>query len=231
MTQQQPDPSLDTGRAPNSSQRRTTQALVFDQLVQRYEAAYLDRPEQVRAGLWLAECLGIGARVLDVGCGTGVPTARQLVDAGMQVVGIDISPAMISAASVSVPEANFYNCDVLDFTETGFDGAVAFFSLLMLPRSDILRALSVLHKVIKPGGYLLISMVEVDLDDAPVKFLDTDVRVSGYRRDELCRVVEQSSFGILDMRVVAYTPAIDQAELETHLYVFAQRSSSDEEGR
>ncbi|WP_306358307.1 MULTISPECIES: bifunctional 2-polyprenyl-6-hydroxyphenol methylase/3-demethylubiquinol 3-O-methyltransferase UbiG [unclassified Nocardia] len=201
----------------------TSQALAFDRLVEDYELAYSDRPEQVRAVAWLSERLGVGARVLDVGCGSGVPTARQLVDAGIQVVGIDNSPAMISAAAAAVPEATFHTCDVLEFTEVGFDGAVAFFSLLMLPRSDIRLALSGLHDAVKPGGYLLVSMVEADLDDEAVTFLDTDVRVSGYLRGDLHTVVEQAGFICLDMRVVSYTPALDEADPETHLYVYAQR--------
>ncbi|MGV9832905.1 class I SAM-dependent DNA methyltransferase [Nocardia niigatensis] len=202
---------------------RESQALVFDGLVQRYEAAYSDRPEQVRAAAWLADRVGAEARVLDVGCGSGVPTARQLVDAGLQVVGIDISPAMIEAAAVSVPEAVLHTCSILDFSETGFDGAVAFFSLLMLSRTGIEQALTVLHEAIKPDGYLLLSMVEADLDNAPVKFLDVDVRVSGYQRDALEQVVEDAGFDVVDTRVVSYMPATDRAELETHLYVFAQR--------
>ena len=46
-----------------------------------------------------------GARVLDVGCGTGIPTARQLVAAGWEVTGIDISPVMLDLARRNVPEA------------------------------------------------------------------------------------------------------------------------------
>ncbi|MGW2665169.1 class I SAM-dependent methyltransferase [Nocardia tengchongensis] len=191
--------------------------------MQRYEAAYSDRPEQVRAAAWLADRVGADARVLDVGCGSGVPTARQLVDAGVRVVGIDISPAMIAAAAAAVPEAELHTCSILDFSETGFDGAVAFFSLLMLSRAEIEQALTVLHEAVQPGGYLLLSMVEADLDNAPVKFLDTDVRVSGYPCGALERVVEQAGFDILDTRVVSYMPATQPADLETHLYVFAQR--------
>src|SRR5438045_842331 len=115
MTERQPDLSQD---ALQRSERQASQALAFDQLVQRYGTAYSDKPEQVRAGRWLVERLRPGARVLDVGCGTGVPTARQLVDAGIHVVGIDISPGMVSAASATVPEANVYQCDVLALTET-----------------------------------------------------------------------------------------------------------------
>ena len=39
----------------------------------------------------LAEQLPSGSRVLDLGCGTGLPTARQLTDAGHEVVGVDLS--------------------------------------------------------------------------------------------------------------------------------------------
>ncbi|MFI6866732.1 class I SAM-dependent DNA methyltransferase [Nocardia sp. NPDC050406] len=224
------EPGLRSGRdRVSGSNERSSQAQVFDRLVQRYGLAYSDRPEQVRAAVWIAERLGVGARVLDVGCGNGVPTACQLVDAGIQVVGIDISPAMISAAATAVPEAALHVCDVLEFTGTGFDGAVAFFSLLMLPRSGIRQALSVLYEAIEPGGYLVISMVEADLDDATVTFLDTDVRVSGYHRDDLYRVVEQAGFAVLETRVVLYRPAPTQAEPETHLYVYAQRPRVVEE--
>lgn len=43
---------------------------------------------------------------MDLGCGSGI-WARQLVDAGFQVVGVDISPAMIELARQRVPQAEF----------------------------------------------------------------------------------------------------------------------------
>jgi predicted TPR repeat methyltransferase len=199
------------------------QARAFDQLAERYETAFADRPEQVQAASWLIEHLRPGSAVLDVGCGTGIPTARQLADAGMRIVGIDISAAMVTTAATAVPEAVIHKCDILDLAETDFDGAVAFFSLLMLPRSDILRALAILYAAIKPGGYLLISMVEADLDDEPIKFLDTDVRVSGYHRDELVRTVQQAGFDVLAMRVTEQAPTNGPADPETQLYIYSRR--------
>jgi SAM-dependent methyltransferase len=47
-----------------------------------------------------------GGRVVDLGCGSGI-WARELVDAGYQVTGVDISPAMIGLARRRVPEADF----------------------------------------------------------------------------------------------------------------------------
>jgi cyclopropane fatty-acyl-phospholipid synthase-like methyltransferase len=50
--------------------------------------------------------LGRGARVLDVGCGSGL-LARRLVDADFDVTGVDASPAMIELARTCVPDAHF----------------------------------------------------------------------------------------------------------------------------
>ena len=45
--------------------------------------------------------------IVDLGCGSGI-WAKELADAGYQVIGVDISPAMIELARQSVPEARFH---------------------------------------------------------------------------------------------------------------------------
>ena len=45
--------------------------------------------------------------VVDLGCGSGI-WARALADSGYEVVGVDISPAMIELARQRVPEATFH---------------------------------------------------------------------------------------------------------------------------
>src|SRR5437667_8712170 len=46
------------------------------------------------------------ARVLDVGCGSGL-LAQRLIAAGFAVTGIDASPAMIELARACAPDAEF----------------------------------------------------------------------------------------------------------------------------
>jgi SAM-dependent methyltransferase len=50
--------------------------------------------------------------VLDLGCGSGI-LARELIDAGYDVLGIDISPSMIALARARVPEARFREASLL----------------------------------------------------------------------------------------------------------------------
>lgn len=52
-----------------------------------------------------------GERILDIGCGTGQLTA-QLAERGADVLGIDLSPAMIDAARQAHPEIDFQVADV-----------------------------------------------------------------------------------------------------------------------
>ena len=53
-------------------------------------------------------------QVVDLGCGSGI-WARELTDAGYQVIGVDLSPAMIELAHQRVPEATFHVQSFLQF--------------------------------------------------------------------------------------------------------------------
>lgn len=208
-----------------SSARRRAQAAVFDQIGERYDQAFPHKEGQVAAGEWLIGQLESGSRVLDAGCGTGVPTARQLSDAGLTVTGIDISEVMLALARQNVPNGDFRQLDLTEVDQDlgRFDAAVAFFSLLMLPRAQIHAALSRLHDVLVPGGLLAVGMVEADVDDVPFDFLGMPVRVTGYPRADLTRVVEAARFEVLETRDLSYAPVTTQVPPEVQLFLHCRR--------
>ncbi|CAL9635204.1 Trans-aconitate 2-methyltransferase [Streptomyces sp. enrichment culture] len=208
---------------------RTGQAEAFDAIGDRYDEAFPHKEGQVQAADWLAQRLPSGARVLDLGCGTGLPTARQLADAGCRVVGVDLSEGMVELARRNVPEAEFHRADIADLRPGGpldlgrFDAVAAFFSLLMLPRAEIPLALASIHGLLQPGGLLVLSMVEADVDDFAIPFLGSTIRVTGYLRDTLREVVEAAGFAIEGESSYTYAPESSDVPPEEQIFLRCTR--------
>ncbi|MGW7019256.1 class I SAM-dependent DNA methyltransferase [Streptomyces decoyicus] len=209
---------------------RAGQAEAFDAIGDRYDDAFPHKDGQLASGAWLAGTLPAGSRILDLGCGTGLPTARQLTDAGHRVVGIDLSPSMVELARENAPDADFHRLDIADLRggrlggPGSFDGIAAYFSLLMLPRAEIPYALGMLHDLLRPEGLLALSMVEADVDDFTIPFLGNSIRVSGYLRDDLRRVVHDAGFDVVGEDAYAYAPASTDVPPEIQLFLHLRRA-------
>lgn len=76
------------------------------------------------------------SKVLDLGCGAGIPVSKFLVDNGCKVVGIDFSEGMLKVARRNVPIAKFINMNItkMKFKANSFDGAVSFYAIIHIPR-------------------------------------------------------------------------------------------------
>ncbi|WP_406008384.1 class I SAM-dependent methyltransferase [Streptomyces sp. NBC_00637] len=208
---------------------RTGQAEAFDALGERYDEAFPHKEGQVASAEWLVTCLPAGSRVLDLGCGTGLPTALQLAEAGFEVVGVDLSDGMVALARGHVPAGVFHRADIADLRPGGpldlgrFDAVAAFFSLLMLSRDEIPLALRTVRHLLVPGGLFALSMVEADVDDFSIPFIGNAIRVSGYLRDELREVVEAAGFEIVEESSYTYAPAAADVQPEVQIFLRCRR--------
>lgn len=119
----------------------------------------LDRMPAERAvlGLFcdLTLAAGLGASVVDVGCGTG-RLEPYLAAKGLSPHGIDLSPEMIRVARRDHPGFDFDVADLraLPFDDASLAGLVCWYSLMFLAPADRPTAFSELARVLKPGGYL-----------------------------------------------------------------------------
>jgi SAM-dependent methyltransferase len=94
----------------------------------------------------------------DMGCGPG-HVARYLHERGVRICGIDLSLAMIERAQHLTPGIKFRQGDMLalDTPDGTWAGIAAFYSIIHIPRGDMPQALGELHRVLRPGGLLLLA--------------------------------------------------------------------------
>ena len=135
----------------------------FDEAAARsVEAMYLT-PDVVSQRMRVLDMLSPkpGERVIDIGVGPGLlahDLARLVGDTG-RIVGLDMAPAMIKMARTrlaALPQAECVAGDAtaLDFPEGVSDAAVS--TQVYEYVADMPKALAELHRVLRPGGRVLI---------------------------------------------------------------------------
>jgi SAM-dependent methyltransferase len=104
----------------------------------------------------LAPLLADSARVLDLGCGCGVPVAQELAKR-CAVTGVDLSPVQIERALALVPGARFVCADMtaVEFAPGSFDAVVAFYSVFNVPLADQPALIERVAGWLVPGGRFL----------------------------------------------------------------------------
>lgn len=138
----------------------------YDRLVE----SYLEAREQYDTSGWLDRMthrLPENARILDLGCGAGVPIARTLVSQGYEVTGIDGSAKQVQKAKELVPEATFHVGDMTEatFPDESFDGICAFYSIIHVPRERHANLFRSIRRWLKQGGVALLVLGAHDLED------------------------------------------------------------------
>ncbi|MDG6105001.1 class I SAM-dependent methyltransferase [Dactylosporangium aurantiacum] len=114
----------------------------------------------------LAAMCGDGPLV-DAGCGPGHVTAH-LAGLGARAVGVDLSPGMVAVARRRRPDLAFVAGDLcrLPFGDGVFGGALAAYAVIHLDAAARRRAFAELHRVVRPGGPLLVSFHTAHLEHA-----------------------------------------------------------------
>lgn len=166
--------------------------------------------------------LVLGARVLDAGCGSGVPIAR-LLSRRCQVTGVDFSQAQVDLARQNVPQAEFLCMDLreLDLPDGAFDGIACYYAIIHVPREAHRGILTRFACMLKPGGWLLLCMGAEDLPDDLAEYHGVPMYWSHYDAATNVRMVEECGFRVEWARRVA-----DEKDGGEHLFVLAQRKES-----
>lgn len=100
---------------------------------------------------------GGNGSVLDIGCGPGrvTPVLREL---GLDAFGIDLSPGMVELARRTYPGLRFEVGSMLelDLPDASLGGILSNYSIIHLPLECRPRAFAEFHRVLAPGGQLML---------------------------------------------------------------------------
>jgi len=169
----------------------------YDKIAREYQA---NRHifDNVRVLKEFSNYLPKNARILDAGCGAGIPCTRFLVQAGFEVVGVDFSTSMLRMARKSVLKANLIKEDMTrpSFRDNTFDGLIALYSIIHVPREMHASLYQSFHRILKPDGVMLICIGSDDWEGEDEYF---GVRMfwSEYNLDEAIQMVKNAGFQII----------------------------------
>ncbi|MGB9369527.1 MAG: UPF0146 family protein [Xanthobacteraceae bacterium] len=145
------------------------------------------------------------ARVLDLGCGAGLPVARELAARGFSVIGVDGSARQIEMARRNVAGAEFIQADItkVELSSHPFDAVAAFYSVTHVPREEHPALLQRIATWLEPGGLFVVSMGAEQLGDHCEEWLGVRMFFSHYDADENVALVRAAGFTVEQADVVA----------------------------
>jgi SAM-dependent methyltransferase len=139
-----------------------------------------------------------GARpVIDAGCGPGLVTAH-LHSLGLSVFGVDLSREMIELAQRAHPEVRFEEGSMaaLDVADATLGGLVSWYSTIHTPADRLPELFAEFHRILAPGGHLLVAFQVGDERRHLTQWLDHDIELDLYLRvpDDVVRLLTQAGF-------------------------------------
>jgi len=182
----------------NKSHKETVRT-GYNIIADRYLATRTRDSEDVRLLNELTTRLPAGAKVLDAGCGAGLPIS-QLLSEKFEVIGVDFSEAQIKLARQNVHKAAFICQDMtqLNFPDNTFDGICSYYSIIHIPREEHQLLFANFHRMLKPNGLALLCLgAENVANDIDENFLGTRMYWSHYDAETYLRLLRECGFSIL----------------------------------
>ena len=198
-----------------------------------YDRCAMDYASQRRATAevelnLITERLEAGSKILDVGCGAGIPVARHLTKT-FDATGIDISSSMIVLARRNVPSARFIHADVVEteFPAASFDAIVSYYAVFHIPRQEHPDLFRRFARWLRPGGLLLITVARND--DGPGytedDFFGETMYWSNFGPSTYRKLLAETGFWIEQEGIAGAGLASVDAQEEVHPFFFAVRNA------
>lgn len=148
-----------------------------------FETYLHERPLDRAVLTGFCELVGAGGTLADIGCGTGM-TTEIFSRHGLDAFGIDLSPNMIAEARSRHPGLAFRVGSMLhlDIADHGVDAVCAWYSIIHVPDDDLGRVFTEFHRILVPGGHLLLGFQVGTQPSALDEAFGHQVRLTFHRR-------------------------------------------------
>jgi SAM-dependent methyltransferase len=190
----------------DSSDPKRLVAMGYDQIADEYLARYSSSSVRDRSLSELTTLVSEqgSARVLDLGCGAGIPVAPRLTALGHHVLGVDGSARQIALARRNAPLAEFIHADMttIDLPAASFDAVAAFYSITHVPRSEHARLLRQIAEWLRPGGVFVGSLGAGSLPDWEGEWMGTEMFFSHYDAATNIVLLREAGFAIERMEEI-----------------------------
>ncbi|KAH7374225.1 putative O-methyltransferase [Cadophora sp. MPI-SDFR-AT-0126] len=142
--------------------------------------------------------------LLELGCGPGVPVLNMLLEHGAQVTANDISTKQVEMARARCPRAKVLagNMTTLTFEAESFHGALSFYTLFHLPRSQLKDMLAKIYRWLKPGGLFVFNLAVFGEEEINGEMMGYGMFWSSYGVQENCDILKQVGFEVLELEKV-----------------------------
>jgi SAM-dependent methyltransferase len=158
-------------------------------------------------------------QVADLGCGPGHITAY-LDELGLAAFGVDASPAMIELARYAYPGLRFDvgSMTAVNVADGVLGGVLSRWSVIHTPPRELPVILAEFHRVLAPGGHLLIGFSASDDPSHPAQAFDHAVaRAYRWSPDHLAAMLRKSGLAEVARMMRQPQPADRRQFQEIHL--------------
>ncbi|TGO29354.1 hypothetical protein BPAE_0016g00780 [Botrytis paeoniae] len=204
-----------------------------------YEKAYQNNKFKIACVTKAISILPSGSKVFDVGCGTGIPVSQMLSQAGLDVVGFDISPKMVQLAQSRV-KGSFSVADMAEYEveEETFAGVFMIFAHLQMSYAAVHAAVYKYARALQPGGIIVLGQSPGDhhvkeesaydetrtyVEDYNVPFMGEPLPTFLMSTEGQRKFFQSMGLEIVSETIDLFQPDNPRCDLEMQQYIIAKR--------
>ena len=189
----------------------------YNKVVERYSS----QRDKFKGNKYLEEftkLLKPDSKVLDIGCGSGIPIDKYLISKDFKIIGIDISRKQIDLARKNNPQASYEVKDMSDlqYGEYNVDAAISFYSIFHIPREQHRELFKKINSFLPVGGSILVTMGAAEWEGFEEDFHGTKMWWSHYGPKKNRKIIENVGFEVI-------LDEIDEKEGEKHQIIIAKK--------